>query len=209
MEKESTKLCKHCKTEIPKDAKVCPNCRKKQGIKIWQIVLIAIIAFGVIGAVAGGGSDKPASKEQDTKKETESKEKQEDRKEFAQNETVTFKNVDFTVTNVEKTRGSEYDTAKEGYEYVIVSIKIENKSEEKITYNPYDWKMENSNGQEEEITFTTTDSDTELSSGNLNAGGVVEGTLAFEQPQGDTGLKLNYYNNSVFDEDASFKIKLD
>ena len=117
--------------------------------------------------------------------------------------------LDFTVTNVEKTRGSEYDTAKEGYEYVIVSIKIENKSEEKITYNPYDWKMENSNGQEEEITFTTTDSDTELSSGNLNAGGVVEGTLAFEQPQGDTGLKLNYYNNSVFDEDASFKIKLD
>lgn len=45
--------------------------------------------------------------------------------------------------------------------------------------------------------------------GNLNAGGVVEGTLVFEQPQGDTGLKLNYYNNSVFDEDASFKIKLD
>ena len=40
-------------------------------------------------------------------------------------------------------------------------------------------------------------------------GGVVEGTLVFEQPQGDTGLKLNYYNNSVFDEDASFKIKLD
>ena len=33
MEKENkkdTKLCKHCKTEIPKDAKVCPNCRKKQ-----------------------------------------------------------------------------------------------------------------------------------------------------------------------------------
>ena len=28
--KKDTKLCKHCKTEIPKDAKVCPNCRKKQ-----------------------------------------------------------------------------------------------------------------------------------------------------------------------------------
>ena len=30
MENE-TKLCKHCKSEIPKGAKVCPNCRKKQG----------------------------------------------------------------------------------------------------------------------------------------------------------------------------------
>lgn len=25
---EETKKCKYCKTEIPKDAKVCPNCRK-------------------------------------------------------------------------------------------------------------------------------------------------------------------------------------
>lgn len=209
MEKESTKLCKHCKTEIPKDAKVCPNCRKKQGIKIWQIILIAIIAIVVIGAIAGGGSDEPASKGQDTQTEKKTKEKQEDKKEFAQNETVTFKNVDFTVTNVEKTRGNEYDTAKEGYEYVIVSVRIENKSEGKISYNPYDWKMENSNGQEQDITFTITDNDTALSDGDLNAGGIVEGTLAFEQPQGDTGLKLNYYDNAVFDEDASFKIKLD
>ncbi|MGN0291337.1 MAG: DUF4352 domain-containing protein [Lachnospiraceae bacterium] len=209
MEKESKKLCKHCKTEIPADAKVCPNCRKKQGIKLWQIILIGIAIIVVIGAVAGGGSDEATSNEQDVKKETKTQEKQEEKKEFTQNETVTFKNIDFTVTNVEKTTGSEYDTAKEGYEYVIVSIKIENKSEEKISYNPYDWKMENSNGQEEDITFTTIDSDTALSSGNLNAGGIVEGTLAFEQPQGDGGLKLNYYNNSVFDEEASFKIKLD
>lgn len=209
MEKESKKLCKHCKTEIPADAKVCPNCRKKQGIKLWQIILIGIVIIVVIGAVAGGGSDEATSNEQDVKKETKTQEKQEEKKEFTQNETVTFKNIDFTVTNVEKTTGSEYDTAKEGYEYVIVSIKIENKSEEKISYNPYDWKMENSNGQEEDITFTTIDSDTALSSGNLNAGGIVEGTLAFEQPQGDGGLKLNYYNNSVFDEEASFKIKLD
>lgn len=43
----------------------------------------------------------------------------------------------------------------------------------------------------------------------LNAGGMVEGTLVFEQPQGDTGLKLNYYDNLLFDEDAAFKIKLD
>ena len=28
MENE-TKLCKHCKSEIPKAAKVCPNCRRK------------------------------------------------------------------------------------------------------------------------------------------------------------------------------------
>lgn len=29
-EKPTTKTCKHCKTEMPIDEKVCPNCGKKQ-----------------------------------------------------------------------------------------------------------------------------------------------------------------------------------
>lgn len=206
MKKEGTKLCKYCKSEIPANAKVCPNCRKKQGIKIWQIILVVIVVFGVIGAFAGG-SDEPTSTGNKSEN-SEITENKEQKKEFTQNEVVTFKDVNYSITNVTKSAGVDYDTPKDGHEYVIVSIKIENKSDEKITYNPYDWKMENSNGQEESVTFTTVDSDTALSSGDLNAGGVKEGTLTFEQPIGDTGLKLNYYANSVFDDEASFKIKL-
>ncbi len=213
MKKDGTKLCKYCKSEIPADAKVCPNCRKKQGMKIWQMVLILIVVIGIIGAVAGGGNEQPASKDSESQKEasaTEEKtEKPEEKTEFLQSETVTFKDVDFTVTNVEKTTGSKYDTVKEGYEYVIVGIKIENKSDEKISYNTFDWKMENSNGQEVDTAFTTVNTDTALNSGDLNVGGVVEGTLVFEEPQDDAGLKLNYYYNALFDENASFKIKLD
>ena len=69
--------------------------------------------------------------------------------------------------------------------------------------------MENSNGQEVDTAFTTVNTDTALNSGDLNVGGVVEGTLVFEEPQDDAGLKLNYYYNALFDENASFKIKLD
>lgn len=56
MKKEGTKLCKHCKTEIPADAKVCPNCRKKQGGKI-KWIIIAIVVLAAIGAAVGGGND--------------------------------------------------------------------------------------------------------------------------------------------------------
>lgn len=44
MDNQETKLCKHCQTEIPKKAKVCPQCRRKQGGKAkWIIIIIAVL----------------------------------------------------------------------------------------------------------------------------------------------------------------------
>lgn len=58
--KPTTKLCKHCKTDIPYGAKICPNCRKKQGGKA-KWIIIGIVALLIIGAAAGGGSDTPTT----------------------------------------------------------------------------------------------------------------------------------------------------
>ena len=52
-EKPETKLCKHCKTEIPYDAKVCPNCRKKQGLPTILVILIVLVVIGAIGTAFG------------------------------------------------------------------------------------------------------------------------------------------------------------
>lgn len=81
MSEEKTKKCKHCKMDIPKDAKICPHCRKKQksGILKW-VVLILIIGV-IIGAVTGesdSGSDKNTAATTSTeKKETATKPKEE------------------------------------------------------------------------------------------------------------------------------------
>jgi len=50
-----TKKCKHCQTDIPKKAKVCPNCRRKQGGigKVIGIIVILFVLFGILGS----GSD--------------------------------------------------------------------------------------------------------------------------------------------------------
>lgn len=56
-EKPTTKICKHCATEIPYGAKICPNCRKKQGPGCLTIILIVIgifILLGVLGSMGGG-----------------------------------------------------------------------------------------------------------------------------------------------------------
>lgn len=55
-ENTDTKICKHCQSEIPKKAKVCPNCRKKQGGKL-KWIIIAIVVIGIIGAAFGDGSE--------------------------------------------------------------------------------------------------------------------------------------------------------
>ena len=56
MNEEKTKTCKHCKTQIPKGAKVCPNCQKKQGGKLkWLVIIVVVIA--VFKMFSGGDSE--------------------------------------------------------------------------------------------------------------------------------------------------------
>lgn len=185
------KKCKYCQTEIDKKAKVCPNCKKKQS-HIFRWILLGLLAIIVIGAIAGGGSEDNFQKD------------------YKQSDVVTYKDVTYSITKVEKTRGSnEYFQAKEGYEYVKATIKIENKSDEKISYNALDFQMVNGDGVEASVYSITAEDDVQLNSGELDAGGKVEGVIIWEQKQGDTGLKIRYYENVLFDDEYTFQWTLD
>lgn len=69
--KNGTKLCKHCKTEIPASAKVCPNCRKKQG-GIIKWIVIGIVVIAVIGSLGGGGEEKTSTDKKEDSASVES-----------------------------------------------------------------------------------------------------------------------------------------
>ena len=71
-----TKKCKHCQTDIPKKAKVCPNCKKKQGGKL-KTVFIVILIIGIIGSFIPEDEPKEetvATTSQTTKNEAATKE---------------------------------------------------------------------------------------------------------------------------------------
>lgn len=71
-QKSPTKKCKHCKSDIPFDAKVCPHCRKKQkggGCLKW--VLIFVVVFGILGALVGNDGEDKAKKDEDTNSKAE------------------------------------------------------------------------------------------------------------------------------------------
>lgn len=161
-----------------------------------------LIFFGFIAlfCLSGCGSDTLDNKVTDSNGN--------EKNTFSLNETAVFKDVSYTLTNVKYSNGTEFDEPASGKRFVIVTVKIENKSKEKISYNEYDWKMINSQGQEDDVTFTTIDSDTGLESGDLAAGGTKTGTLVFEEPKSDSSLKLLYYNNSLFEDNATITFVL-
>ena len=167
---------------------------------------VVLLLFSLVACSDEGDDSLSSSKEQKTefskkKQKTEFSQK-EKKTEFSQDEAAVFKDVRYSITGIEKSQSTEYDSPEAGKEFIIISLKIENNSDKKISYNEWDWKMENSNGQEEDVAFTI-GVDASLNSGNLTPGGMVEGRIVFEEPVGDTGLKLHYYDN-MFNDKASF-----
>ena len=59
-EKSETKLCKYCQTEIPAKAKICPNCKKKQGGATKWFVAVAIVIILLIAIFGGNGENNDA-----------------------------------------------------------------------------------------------------------------------------------------------------
>lgn len=189
------KKCKYCQSEIDSKAKVCPNCKKKQGPHIVRWVILGVLLLGLVSCVMSGNDEK----------EKESKRQ----KDFTQSEVATYKDVDYSIVKVEKTQGTnQFVKPKDGYEYVKVTLRIENKSNDKISYNALDWQMVNADGQEDAWGTYTADDDITLSSGELDAGGKVEGVLVWEQKKDDNNLRLRYYDN-VFNEGYTIQFKLD
>ncbi len=139
MENE-TKLCKHCKSEIPKGAKVCPNCRKKQGgIGKWIVIVVVVVI--IIAAMSGGGADKPKKVENastqnntdnkadvvnDTTEDTSVKQEDSEKDIFGIGETAEMNDVQVTMVNYTQSSGSEYNKPADGNEFVLVEFEIAN-----------------------------------------------------------------------------------
>ena len=178
------RICKDCGKEVSKSAKTCPNCGKKMKKPIALFVILGIIVIIVICSIISGNKENARQKE------------------FKQNEVATYNDINYSITNVQRTNGEEYFSAKDGKEYIVITIKIENKSSEKISYNALDWKMEDGTGDENSYTVWASDNSSDLNSGDLNAGGTKIGTVAFEIPKGDNDLTLKYYETILSSERA-------
>ena len=135
-------------------------------------------------------------------------EEEEKKTSYTVGETADIDGVKYTVTDVQYSAGDDWNTPAEGNEYVIVTVNIENGSDEDVSYNFLDWTMVNSQGQEDSTSFTILDTDTNLGSGDLKAGGTKSGTIVFEEPKDDAPLKLLHYDVVLVDDEPDIEFTI-
>lgn len=191
-ENQETKLCKHCQMEIPKKAKICPNCRKKQGGKLKWIV-IAVVAVFIIGSISSGGDNNPkVEKTGETSQEAnnENKATEEQNNIFKEGDIVETDNFKITFISASQYQSeNEFMNPKDGYEYWKFEFKFENISDSDQTVSTMmDWECYADNSKVDQALIGN---DSGLDA-TLSSGRTTQGSIYFEIPKDSEKIELEY-----------------
>lgn len=174
--------------------------------KWWFWVIIVVVLIMIAGAGASSNKDAQKVGDNESSESTDSGNSDSKDQTFKVGDVVAIDNREVTVEKVQRNWSSEYSKPKDGKEYVMVTVKIENKSDDKISYNSSEWKMEDSDGAIESLAFVMGNDDS-LDYGDLAAGGKKTGTIVFEVPKDDKALKIHYKPNLFIDREAVIELQ--
>lgn len=215
MSKE-TKICKYCKTEIPANAKVCPQCRKKQGGGKIKWVIIGVVAVCIIGAAVGGNSDKkvkdvtPTKGKAQSTESAKSTESQTEKTQFAVGEVAEYEGVQVSVLNYEESTGNDWGSPAEGKVFVFANIEITNNTDKEISvssmmsFDSYcdDYKLDFSSSA---LMASSTDKRQQMD-GSIVAGKKLNGWIGLEVPTDWKTIEINYKDNVWLSSNFKFVI---
>ena len=213
-EKPTVKQCKHCKSEIPYDAKVCPVCRKKQGAPGCLIVVLVVVVLVVIAAFAGGGESSTPQKVESTSGTSQSAsqasqaQSQPEQTVFTVGDTVELNGVKTTLLSAEEYPGKQYMMPTDGNVFLVCQFEIENDSSAEInvssmvSFNAYcdDYSVSLSiTGEMLEDSWKTLD-------GTVAPGKKINGVIAYEIPQDWQKMEISYTPSFWSGHDVQFEI---
>ena len=206
-----TKLCKHCQTEIPKKAKVCPNCRKKQG-GIGKWIIVAVVAILLIGSMGGtdedtgndnsvnnsGTVENNGGSNTDVNKDTEEKVDNI----FSVGQYLETDDLKISYLSCEEYKSdNQFMQPKEGYVYYRLEFEFENIGENDQFVSAFDFT-----GYADGYAVEQTYFDDDLSA-TLSAGKKAKGAVYFEVPVNAVEVSAEYEMNYWTEEKVVFVIK--
>lgn len=213
-EKPTVKQCKHCKSEIPYDAKVCPVCRKKQGAPGCLIVVLVVVVLVAIAAFAGGGESSTPQKVESTSGTSQSAsqasqaQSQPEQTVFTVGDTVELNGVKTTLLSAEEYPGKQYMMPTDGNVFLVCQFEIENDSSAEInvssmvSFNAYcdDYSVSLSiTGEMLEDSWKSLD-------GTVAPGKKINGVIAYEIPQDWQKMEISYTPSFWSGHDVQFEI---
>lgn len=209
---DETKKCKHCSSEIPKDAKICPNCRKKQGGKLKWIIIVIVVIF-VVAAAASGGEDKSDGKKVgNTDKETnnsvssaqkgEGEEETEEDNIFQVGDIVETDELRISFLSAGRYDSSDIIQPDSGKMFYRVEFEIENISDTDQYVNEFDFDCY-ADGYSSDITMLVADD--EMSSASLSKGKKIKGAIYYQVPVDAKEIEVEYETNIWTENKIVFK----
>lgn len=125
-------------------------------------------------------------------------------------ETARVGDTTVRVTKAIRTEGTEEIKPKEGKEFVVVTVTIQNRGKENLYFAPQNFKIKNLQKQLQRPAINNLEEATELGYGELMPGGSATGTIVFEVSKTDKTLSLIYSDDyTEFEDTAEIRLKFE
>ncbi len=162
---------------------------KRPVFKKWWFWIIVIIVIGGIY----GSSQQDKGTVISSNSNSVSDNKKTEKTNFKVGETIAFDGKEVTVKSIDRDWKSDnqFIKANDGKEFVKVNVSIVNKSDSELSFNTFDWKIEDANGAIEGPSATAFTTNDNLNSGTLAINGKKEGSVIFEVAK-DSTIKIHY-----------------
>ena len=185
-----TKKCKYCQSDIPKKAKVCPVCKKKQKKNIVLIIILifVILSFTMCGTMCGLlGEAVDETVKEETKKEDALKKLA--KKKFKVGETVTTDDMEIKYLSVKDYKSdNEFMQPKKGYKYIKAEFEFVNKSkEDDLSVSTLSFSCNADDYEVETVYMDDNELDADLSPGKK-----AKGPIFFEVPKDAKSIEIQY-----------------
>lgn len=202
----ATKKCKHCQSEIDIAAKVCPNCKKNQGmsgcLKAFIVIIILIISIILL---MGACTKEVADSIDESVQETENSYKDKNGKtSFKKGETFENSYIKMTMTEVNANFKDyiEYTTIKDGYKIIMAKFEVENVGEDEQFISYYDFTAY-ADGMAVEQRYYLNDNYEDISV-TINSGKKGIGYVFFEVPTDAKEITIEYEASWLSDIEIEF-----